>query len=69
MPLSVSALIAFSEFVELVARIAVVGLQQENYHIIFPTPFSKVNKSDHASCIMHHAVLCPLASNVHKCVQ
>jgi hypothetical protein len=31
----------FSEFVELISRVAVEGLQQPNYHIIFPTPFSK----------------------------
>jgi hypothetical protein len=34
--------IGFSEFVELLGRIAVEGLQQPNYEIIFPTPFSKV---------------------------
>lgn len=34
--------LAFSEFVEFVARIAVEGMKQPNYHIIFPTPFSKV---------------------------
>jgi hypothetical protein len=34
--------IAFSEFIEFVGRIAVEGMQQQNYHIIFPTPFSKV---------------------------
>ena len=33
---------AFSEFVEFVARIAGEGMKQPNYHIIFPTPFSKV---------------------------
>lgn len=26
---------------ELIGRVAVEGLQQQNYHIIFPTPFSK----------------------------
>jgi hypothetical protein len=31
----------FSEFIEAIARIAVEGMQQENYHILFPTPFSK----------------------------
>lgn len=34
--------IGFSEFVELVARIAVDGMQAESYHVLFPTPFSKV---------------------------
>lgn len=33
--------VGFSEFVELIGRVAVEGLQQQNYHIIFPTPFSK----------------------------
>jgi hypothetical protein len=33
--------LSFSEFVELIGRVAVEGLQQPNYHIIFPTPFSK----------------------------
>lgn len=32
----------FSEFVELIARIAVREMQQPSYHAIFPTPFSKV---------------------------
>ncbi|CAE7659485.1 unnamed protein product, partial [Symbiodinium microadriaticum] len=34
--------LGFSEFVELVARIAVDGMQAESYHVLFPTPFSKV---------------------------
>lgn len=33
---------SFSEFVEFIARIAVEGMQQVNYHMVFPTPFSKV---------------------------
>jgi hypothetical protein len=33
---------AFSEFIEAISRIAVEGMMQENYHILFPTPFSKV---------------------------
>lgn len=32
----------FSEFVELIARIAVQNMAQPNYHVVFPTPFSKV---------------------------
>jgi len=32
----------FSEFVEFVCRVAVEGMQQENYDVVFPTPFSKV---------------------------
>jgi hypothetical protein len=34
--------IGFSEFIEMIGRVAVEGLKQPNYHIIFPTPFSKV---------------------------
>eukprot|EP01039_Chlorochromonas_danica_P011436 gene11436-12786_t len=34
--------ISFSEFMELVARIAVVEMQQASYHAVFPTPFSKL---------------------------
>jgi hypothetical protein len=34
--------LGFSEFVELIARIAVDGMQVESYHVLFPTPFSKV---------------------------
>lgn len=34
--------LGFSEFVELIARIAVDGMQAESYHVLFPTPFSKV---------------------------
>jgi hypothetical protein len=34
--------LGFSEFVELVARIAVDGMLAESYHVLFPTPFSKV---------------------------
>ena len=34
--------LSFSEFVELIARIAVDNMQQPNYHAVFPTPFSKV---------------------------
>lgn len=34
--------LSFSEFVELVARVAVDNMQQPNYHVVFPTPFSKV---------------------------
>lgn len=35
--------ISFSEFVELIARVAIDGMEsQPNYHIVFPTPFSKV---------------------------
>eukprot|EP01038_Epipyxis_sp_PR26KG_P014897 gene14897-20034_t len=33
--------LGFSEFLEFIARIAVEGMEQENYHILFPTPFSK----------------------------
>lgn len=35
--------LSFSEFVELIARIAVDNMQQPNYHAVFPTPFSKVS--------------------------
>lgn len=34
--------LSFSEFVEAMALIAVKGLQQENYHLVFPTVYSKV---------------------------
>eukprot|EP00388_Colpodella_angusta_P028475 GDKK01012721.1.p1 GENE.GDKK01012721.1~~GDKK01012721.1.p1 ORF type:complete len:133 (+),score=19.76 GDKK01012721.1:1-399(+) len=34
--------LGFSEFVEFVSRVAVEGMQQENYDVVFPTPFSKV---------------------------
>lgn len=34
--------LGFSEFVELIARIALDGMQAESYHVLFPTPFSKV---------------------------
>lgn len=34
--------LGFSEFLEIIARIAVEGCTQPNYHVIFPTPFSKV---------------------------
>lgn len=37
--------LGFSEFVEVVARVAVEGMEQENYHILFPTPFAKVNQN------------------------
>ena len=32
----------FSEFVEMLAKIAVDGMLTDNYHVLFPTPFSKV---------------------------
>jgi len=34
--------VAFSEFVEFICRISVDGMEKENYHSLFPTPFSKV---------------------------
>eukprot|EP01032_Pedospumella_encystans_P019229 gene19229-21866_t len=34
--------LGFSEFVEFMCRVAVEGMQQENYDVVFPTPFSKV---------------------------
>jgi hypothetical protein len=34
--------LGFSEFVEFICRVAVEGMQQENYDVVFPTPFSKV---------------------------
>lgn len=32
----------FSEFVELIAKIALIGMDNPNYNVLFPTPFSKV---------------------------
>ena len=34
--------LSFSEFLELIAKVAVDGLKQENYNIMFPSDFSKV---------------------------
>ena len=34
--------LGFSEFIEFIARIAVIGMKQPNYHVLFPTDFSKV---------------------------
>lgn len=34
--------LAFSEFVEFICRIAIDGMEKDNYHSLFPTPFSKV---------------------------
>jgi hypothetical protein len=39
---AVGSYAGFSEFAEFVARVAVEGLQQDNYEVVFPTPFSKV---------------------------
>jgi hypothetical protein len=35
--------LSFSEFIEFICRIALQGMEQENYSILFPTPFSKVS--------------------------
>jgi hypothetical protein len=35
--------LGFSEFIEFVAKIALLGMDGPNYHILFPTPFSKVS--------------------------
>lgn len=34
--------LGFSEFIELVARIALEGMEAESYNVLFPTPFSKI---------------------------
>ena len=34
--------LGFSEFIELIARIALEGMEAENYNVLFPTPFSKI---------------------------
>jgi hypothetical protein len=34
--------LGFSEFIEFIAKIALIGMDGPNYHILFPTPFSKV---------------------------
>jgi hypothetical protein len=34
--------LSFSEFIELIGRIALIGMDQPNYQVIFPTPFSKI---------------------------
>ena len=39
-------LAGFSEFAEFLCRVAVEGMQQPNYDVVFPTPFSKVRGSN-----------------------
>ncbi len=34
--------LSFSEFIEFIGRIALEGMDQPNYQVIFPTPFSKI---------------------------
>ena len=34
--------IAFSEFIELLGKVALQGLKQEHYHALFPSTFGKV---------------------------
>lgn len=34
--------LGFSEFVELIARVALEGMEAEAYNVLFPTPFSKI---------------------------
>ena len=34
--------LGFSEFVELIARIALEGMEADAYNVLFPTPFSKI---------------------------
>jgi hypothetical protein len=34
--------LGFSEFIELIARIALEGMEAEAYNVLFPTPFSKI---------------------------
>ena len=34
--------LGFSEFIELIGRIAIDGMEQDSYHALFPTPFSKL---------------------------
>jgi len=35
--------LSFSEFIELIASIAVIGMSDSSsYHVLFPTPFAKV---------------------------
>jgi hypothetical protein len=34
--------LGFSEFIEMLARVAVDSLQQPSFHSLYPTPFSKV---------------------------
>jgi hypothetical protein len=34
--------LGFSEFIELIAKIALDGMEAESYNVLFPTPFSKV---------------------------
>ena len=34
--------LSFSEFVEFICRVAIVGMQHVNYEVVFPTPLSKI---------------------------
>jgi hypothetical protein len=58
----------FSEFVEFVCRVAVEGMQQENYDVVFPTPFSKVRVCVFVRREWRAAVsrvyVCPVSSEV-----
>ncbi len=36
--------LSFSEFIELISKIATEGMKQDCYNILFPSPFGKVIK-------------------------